>query len=290
MRAALAAMALAVTTQGTAAQAQAANGVGTPFELAFWQSVGTSDDPALYEAYLQQYPQGTFAALARAKAAALRHGATTPPAPAAPAAVVPTAAPAPVAATAATTLPAPAVGPALAMAAPLAVPGTVAAAAPVANVALGQLLADLARSQQTPAPGAGTPSAAPLPPAVAPVSPVSARYVVPQRPQMVAVPDLVLPPGFCSAEDRNRFHDTVYRPAVDAAKRNNDAAVAYLKQLQGIYDGYDLGKDTAAMNALAAEARAYQADAAATFSQHAALVRAFDALMAVPLQPCGTAK
>lgn len=297
VRTALAAVALAMAAQGVAAQAQAANGVGTPFELAFWQSVGTSDDPALYEAYLQQYPQGTFAALARAKAAALRHGATTttpaPPAPA-PAAPVPAAAPAPVAAPAAT-LPAPAVGPALAMAAPLAVPGTVAAAAPVANIALGQLLADLARSQQTPAPGAASPSAvalpaAPVPAAVAAVSPVSPRYVVPQRPQMVAVPDLVLPPGFCSAEDRNRFHDTVYRPAVDAAKRNNDAAVAYLKQLQGIYDGYDLGKDTAAMNALAAEARAYQADAAATFSQQAALVRAFDALMAVPLQPCGTAK
>lgn len=295
VRTALAAVALAMAAQGVAAQAQAANGVGTPFELAFWQSVGTSDDPALYEAYLQQYPQGTFATLARAKVVALRQGATTPTAPAAPAPVaapvapIPAAAPNPVAAPAAT-LPAQAVGPALAMAAPLTVPGTVAATAPVANIALGQMLADLARSQQTPAPAVATPPATPLPAAVASVSPVSARYIVPQRPQMAAVPDLVLPPGFCSAADRNRFHDTVYRPAVDAAKRNNDAAVAYLKQLQTIYDGYDLGKDTAAMNALAAEARAYQADAAATFSQQAALVRAFDALMAVPLQPCDTAK
>ena len=52
--------------------AQSANGVGSPFELAFWQSVAGSDDPAVYDAYLQQYPAGTFAGLARAKLAPLR--------------------------------------------------------------------------------------------------------------------------------------------------------------------------------------------------------------------------
>ena len=36
-------------------------------ELTFWESVTASDSPALYDAYLEQYPQGSFAVLARAK-------------------------------------------------------------------------------------------------------------------------------------------------------------------------------------------------------------------------------
>jgi adenylate cyclase len=34
-------------------------------ETAFWTSIAESDDPADFEAYLDQYPEGTFAALAR---------------------------------------------------------------------------------------------------------------------------------------------------------------------------------------------------------------------------------
>lgn len=47
-------------------------GVGSQFELAFWQAVATSNDPAQYEAYLARYPQGTFSALAKVKIATLR--------------------------------------------------------------------------------------------------------------------------------------------------------------------------------------------------------------------------
>jgi len=42
------------------------------FELAFWQAVSASEDPVLYEAYLKQYPKGSFASVAAAKAANLR--------------------------------------------------------------------------------------------------------------------------------------------------------------------------------------------------------------------------
>jgi carboxyl-terminal processing protease len=41
-------------------------------EALFWESIKASKDPAEYEAYLQQYPQGSFAPLAKAKIAALR--------------------------------------------------------------------------------------------------------------------------------------------------------------------------------------------------------------------------
>ncbi len=38
-------------------------------ELAFWQSVQASDDPSEYQAYLAQFPEGDFAALAQARLA-----------------------------------------------------------------------------------------------------------------------------------------------------------------------------------------------------------------------------
>ena len=38
-----------------------------PVELAFWQSVEGSDDPQEYRAYLDQFPEGAFVALAEAR-------------------------------------------------------------------------------------------------------------------------------------------------------------------------------------------------------------------------------
>ena len=36
-------------------------------ELEYWKSIKNSKNPALFKAYLEQFPQGTFAALAKAK-------------------------------------------------------------------------------------------------------------------------------------------------------------------------------------------------------------------------------
>jgi hypothetical protein len=57
-------------------------------ELMFWSSIQASDDPAMFDAYLRQFPNGTFAELARTKAAALRQRKSVP-------AAAPVAAPAP---------------------------------------------------------------------------------------------------------------------------------------------------------------------------------------------------
>ena len=52
-------------------------------EMLFWDSVRGSSDPADYRAYLEQYPNGKFAALARNRLAALApKPAAAPPAPA----------------------------------------------------------------------------------------------------------------------------------------------------------------------------------------------------------------
>lgn len=63
------------------ASAQANAGPGTPFELAFWQAVAASNDPVLYEAYLKQYPAGTFAAIAQVKVESQRKPAAPAAAP-----------------------------------------------------------------------------------------------------------------------------------------------------------------------------------------------------------------
>lgn len=141
---------------------------------------------------------------------------------------------------------------------------------------LSSLLAMLAGTQENAAPG--------LP------NKITAASAVPPPPQLAPVPDVALPASFCSAEARNTFHDQVYRTALGAAKSNNDNAIAYLRQLQGIYDGYELGRDTRAMNELAAQARAYQVEAAQAFAVQTDLVGRFPALMAVPIRPCKAAK
>ncbi len=164
-------------------------------------------------------------------------------------------------------------------------PPAIASATPAsANGTLGQLLAALASSQvSSGAPVAPAPAAAQL----ATVQPAPRTgFAVPQQPALSPVGSVTLPQSFCSAEARNAFHDTVYAPAVNAAKQNNDAAAAYMRQLQSLYDQYQLSHDGETSNAIVGAARTYQQVAQTTFSMQAALVRQFSALMAVPLVPC----
>jgi adenylate cyclase len=52
------------------------------FELAFWEAMKDSKDPTEFEAYLEQYPSGAFAALAEARLQALIHEQEAPAEPA----------------------------------------------------------------------------------------------------------------------------------------------------------------------------------------------------------------
>jgi len=303
---ALGAIMLALAGPGAAmAQAVVSTGVGTPFELAFWQSIDSSNDPSLYESYLTRFPNGTFGEIARAKIIALRGRMAQTPAQnptASPALTVPVAPAAPPAATVAPAVPQtvpaavpaalPAPPPVVAVAAEPAPPPVAAAATPSGNT-LGQLLAALANSQTTG--GAGAPSAASAvvqpvamvsPAAPAAQHPTTAGFVLPPQPALSPVPQVALPPSFCSAEARNAFHDTVYAPSVNTARQNNEAAADYLRRLQALYDQYQLSHDPDTMNAIVGAARTYGQVAQTTFAMQAALVRQFPALMAVPVVPC----
>ena len=389
-----------------AAQAQTTTGtgVGSQFELTYWQSVESGNDPALYEAYLAQYPSGTFAPVARVKLARLRQAqpalqssgpsvqpvvvqpapaqpqlspaqpAPVQPAPAPAPALVP--APAPIIAVAPVPTPAPARRQLAAAAAQASSPSAAAtvrpaqrpaqrlavsepadsvpyvtAAPPVEpaddnadSAALRRLLGALGDSQRSgappPTPIVDAPDAAPLAPAAAPaagaagtapaasaprlvevaaptvlapagppiavpdaaalsasaapvsdlspiaIGPLPAGFALPPRPQLAPIAPLAFPAGFCSATARNAFHDGPYIKAVETAKRNNEAAIAYLNQLQDLYNTNQLSGDINPMNAVAAEARAYKAVAATTFAAQSTIVSAFSTLMAVPIVAC----
>jgi hypothetical protein len=96
MQRALRRLGIVIALLGAVSSAPAWADQTDPGDLAFWQSIQNSTNPAEYEAYLKAYPTGRFAALARIRFA-------KPPAAAAPAV---------------------AAAPAAAVAAPAAAPGT----------------------------------------------------------------------------------------------------------------------------------------------------------------------
>jgi hypothetical protein len=111
-------------------------------------------------------------------------------------------------------------------------------------------------------------------------------FKLPPRPVLVTVPPVNFPDSFCSADARNAFHNNIYRPAVEAATHNNDLAGGYLRELQAVYDRYNLSGSAEPQNAVAAESRAYKQISDQAFFTQSALVNAFKALMAVPIIPC----
>ena len=298
-----------VTEVALAQTGRAANGVGTPFELSFWHSVDGSGDPAQYDEYLRQYPNGTFSALARIKIASLRRNAEPQGAPVQPispparaVAQLPALNPEPISApmpassstplaTAALAEPerlptAIAEGTSIPIAASVTAPGLIAPqpvpqpvpqpAPSVQTSELAALLAILAASQE---------SSMANPPAK-----LGKALEMPPRPKLVPVPMVSLPDVFCSANARNAFHDEIYQPAIAAAKGNGEATSRYLRQLQFLYDSYLPNQEYDALNALALEARVFQPEAANAFAVQSALVEKFSALMAVPIQLCKVEK
>ena len=300
-------------SSGSARAGATTNGVGSQFELVFWQSVQSSDDPAMFDAYLAQYPEGTFSKLAKLRIAAFARAAAPRAEPVQPApllapvpAPVPAApagnaalAPAPFAATplAATPL---AATPA-ALAAPAAAPSAVAAPPPA-----GIALVVTAPPVATPVAGSQAGVAAVNEPAsyivgntaalglLARTQSVAAsgavRPSISARPQMEQVPVLTLPPQFCSAEERNAFHSGSYLPALATASRNNSKAVAYMASLQQLYDGFRHDQDTISLNAIVADSQAYHPVALAAMEAENRFVGLFGQLMAVPVRTCEAAK
>lgn len=336
------------------AQTPATNGVGSQFEIVFWQSVDTGGNLALYEEYLRKYPEGTFAGVARAKMAQLRQTAPqaipagpvvnvrpTPPAESPPAAPPQPEPP---------TQPPGSSPPQDALDEPSDEAPKITDTPPTGSADVSDRLKNLMNSVKPeqpksvqnqvplPQPPAPPPASNPaqalyagqtpnggqnppvLPPATggfvpaqtAPPAAQGSTYVtfaggnddqrkiavgvlppdfaLPQRPMLVAVPVVNFPASFCSGDARNAFYVNVYRPSVEAATRNYDAAGGYLRELQAVYDRYKSSGSPEPQNAVAVESRAYKVISDEAFTAQSALVSAHKALMAVPINSCDAPK
>ncbi len=69
-----------VSSESTNASDPASPPTASEIEITFWNSVKDSNDPALFEAYLDRFPNGEFAVLARAKIRALKDSKSEQPA------------------------------------------------------------------------------------------------------------------------------------------------------------------------------------------------------------------
>lgn len=292
-----------------------ATGVGSQFELVFWQSVATSEDIGQYEAYLSRYPEGTFAALARAKIERLRPApprtptsqptVAQPPAPSS--AVKPTGGQAPLAAGAPVAVatprvdipvtpavPAPSPDPAISQAPASAASATPLAAAPPpaapATAALDAALAPAPAANASPSPPSQLSLAQQLAALAqsqgrAPAGAAGGR-TIPAPPVLRAPDPVVLPPHFCSAVERNAFYDEHFTPSKDVADDNNRLAIAHLQALQRLYDELGQRGDPDGQNAVAAESKGYQPVAAGAYQASAAYEQLFQSMMAVPIADC----
>lgn len=275
-------------------------GAGSEFELAFWSAAAANDTCESYQAYLQQYPRGTFASLAELEVAAscadpvpqqlppepLPPEPLPPtPLPPEPVGVIPTAATPVSGAPPAAALP-PAALPAESapMVPPTAPPAPAPLPATAATVALSTAAApppDAASARaelqaRVGSFGDSTGSAAALIP-------------LPPEPQLASVPDVPIPPTFCSALERNAYHDRVYRPARQVAQDNNRAAIQHLRALQTLYDSYAAERDFERLNAVSDAAMAYEPVADQTYAATVDYDAVFDRLMAVRIVDCGVA-
>jgi tetratricopeptide (TPR) repeat protein len=113
----------------------------------------------------------------------------------------------------------------------------------------------------------------------------AAAVSLPLRPMLAPVPPVDLPASFCSAQERNRFHEETYRPAYETAAANNQSAVRYLDSLTALHRDY-MQSDLGAANAVAHEFRAYQPVAAEAFKISNDYTALHDAIMAIPIVPC----
>ncbi|MCE7796041.1 hypothetical protein LWE61_05635 [Sphingobium sufflavum] len=273
---------MANQADGAGRAAATGNGVGTPFELTFWQAVTESNDRAQLEAYLTQYPNGTFSGLARAKIAALAPPVAPVPAAAAPVASAPVP-PAPVAAlpvAPASVAPVPVAAPLSATAAILSgMTATSASAAPVAAApAAAAPVAPASLLDQLTAVGKGGRSETP--------ALFTVTGPVPARPAFAPVAAVTIPASFCSAVERNRFHDSVYVPAVAQADQNNTATIAHLQNVQALHAQAIAANNIAGANALAREATEFKPVADQAYTARIAMTDLFARIMAAPLSGC----
>ncbi|HEX4181227.1 MAG TPA: caspase family protein [Caulobacteraceae bacterium] len=108
---------------------------------------------------------------------------------------------------------------------------------------------------------------------------------MPRRPDLTPVPPINLPANFCSAQERNVFHDDVYKPAWRIANNNNDLAIKYLDALNALHREYSELQSGYA-NAITHEYNDYAPIASEAFTTGNKYTNLHEAIMAIPVGTC----
>jgi len=108
---------------------------------------------------------------------------------------------------------------------------------------------------------------------------------MPPRPDLTPVPPVNLPASFCSAQERNTFHDGTYKPAWQIASNNNDLAIKYLDALNALHREYS-ERQSGYANAITREYNDYVPIAAGTFRTSNQYTSLHDTIMTIPVGPC----
>jgi hypothetical protein len=108
---------------------------------------------------------------------------------------------------------------------------------------------------------------------------------MPPRPELTPVPPITLPASFCTAQDRNTFHDGTYKPAWQIASNNNDLAIKYLDALNALHREY-MEQQSGYANQITREYNDYVPVANEAFVTSNKYTGLHDAIMAVPIGGC----
>ena len=108
---------------------------------------------------------------------------------------------------------------------------------------------------------------------------------MPVRPELTAVPTVTPPAVFCSAQERNSFHDETYKPAWQIASNNNALTIKYLDALNALHREYS-ERDSGYANAITREYNDYAPIAAEAFKTSNRYTNMHDLIMAVPVGSC----
>ncbi|OYU34543.1 MAG: hypothetical protein CFE35_14240 [Novosphingobium sp. PASSN1] len=139
---------------------------------------------------------------------------------------------------------------------------------------LGIMLGQLVTSQETPGSQYG----------------LAEEMAMPTRPRLMSMPEVAVPQGFCSPQQRGAFMEGIYQPAMAIARHNGEVAAAYVRKLRTLYDNYQLSGDTRAQAAIAAEAKDFARTANAAGSIQEELSGQFEDIMTAPVTTCGASQ
>ena len=113
--------------------------------------------------------------------------------------------------------------------------------------------------------------------------------ILPPAPELLPVPVLTLPAGFCSIEEQIDYLNKTFRPAYEVAYRNNETAVSYLSALNALGAEYN-ARGSGFVFRIKAQFEAFAPIAARANTQSNEVLGLDARIRQIPVQSCAGAR